>query len=52
MGFTKYQMVEKVDIEAQDESERIREGVTRLGKTSAAELSPDEKRDILSDKSQ
>lgn len=50
MGFTKYQKVEKVQIEDQDDSERIREGVTRLGKTSAAELSPSEKRAILSEK--
>lgn len=49
MSFSKYQKVEKVEVEAQDESERIREGVTRLGKTSAAELSPSEKRDILSE---
>lgn len=47
VGFTKYQKVEKVEVEAQDESERIREGVARLGKTSAVDLSPDEKRDIL-----
>lgn len=50
--FTKYQKVERVEVEAQDDSERIRENVARLGKTSAAELSPSEKRDILSDKSQ
>ena len=52
MGFTKYQKVEKVEVEAQDDSERIREGVARLGKTSAVELSPSEKRDILREKSQ
>lgn len=43
MSFTKYQKVEKVTVEAKDDSERIRENVTRLGKTSAAELTPDEK---------
>jgi hypothetical protein len=47
MAFTKYQKVESVQVEAKDDSERIREGVTRLGKTSAADLSPDEKRDNL-----
>jgi hypothetical protein len=47
--FRKYQKVERVDIETQDESERIREGVARFGKTSAAELSPDEKRNVLDD---
>jgi hypothetical protein len=47
MSFRKYQSVEKVEIEAQDESNRIREGVARLGKTSAAELTPDEKREII-----
>lgn len=50
MGFRKYQKVESVRIEDQDESERIREGVARLGKTSAAELSPEEKREVLDDK--
>ena len=50
VGFTKYQKVESVQVEAQDDSERIREGVTRLGKTSAAELSSDEKRDLLTEK--
>jgi hypothetical protein len=49
VGFTKYQKVESVELEAQDDSERIREGVTRLGKTSAADLSPEEKRAILSE---
>jgi hypothetical protein len=49
MGFRKYQKVESVQVEAQDDSERIREGVTRLGKTSAAELSPEEKREVLDD---
>ena len=52
MGFTKYQKVEKVEVETQDDSERIREGVTRLGKVSATELSPEERRAILPDKSQ
>jgi hypothetical protein len=47
MAFRKYQKVESVQVEAQDESERIREGVTRLGKTSAAELTPAEKREVL-----
>lgn len=47
MGFTKYQKVEKVTVEAKDDSERIREGVARLGKTSAAELTPSEKRDTI-----
>jgi hypothetical protein len=47
MSFRKYQRVERVEIETQDESERIREGVARLGKFSAAELSPEEKRDVL-----
>ena len=47
MTFTKYQKVEKVQVEAQDESERIREGVARLGKTSAAELTPAEKREVI-----
>jgi hypothetical protein len=50
MGFTKYQKVESVVVEAKDDSERIREGVTRLGKTSATELSPSEKSAILSKK--
>lgn len=47
MGFRKYQSVEKVEIEDQDESERIREGVIRLGKTSAADLTDPEKREVL-----
>lgn len=47
MGFRKYQKVEKVEVESQDDSERIREGVTRLGKTSAAELTPNEKREVI-----
>lgn len=47
MTFRKYQKVESVEVEAQDESERIREGVARLGKTSAAELTPDEKREVI-----
>jgi hypothetical protein len=42
--------VEEVRVEAQDESERIREGVVRLGKTSAVELSPKEKRELFTDK--
>lgn len=47
MAFRKYQSVEKVEVETQDESERIREGVTRLGKTSAADLTESEKREVL-----
>lgn len=47
MSFRKYQKVEKVEVETQDESERIREGVTRLGHVSAADLSPAEKREVL-----
>lgn len=47
MAFRKYQSVEKVEIEDQDESERIREGVTRLGKTSAADLTVTEKREVF-----
>jgi hypothetical protein len=47
MSLRKYQKVESVQVEAQDESERIREGVTRLSKTSAAELTPAEKREVL-----
>lgn len=50
MAFTKYCQVEKVEIESQDDSERIREGVTRLGKTSAAELTPSEKREVIDQK--
>lgn len=50
MAFTKYQKVEKVEIESQDDSERIRKGVTRLGKTSAAELTPSEKREVIDQK--
>jgi hypothetical protein len=49
VSFRKYQKVEKVVVEDQDESERIREGVARLGKTSASELSPEEKREVLTD---
>jgi myosin-crossreactive antigen len=47
MAFRKYQKVEKVEVKSQDDSERIREGVARLGKTSAIELTPDEKRKVL-----
>ena len=47
MGFTKYQKVEKVEVEAKNDAERIREGVSHFGKTSAAELSPSEKSAIL-----
>lgn len=47
MAFRKYQKVESVQVEDQSESERIREGVARFGKTSAADLSPDEKREVL-----
>lgn len=47
MSFRKYQAVEKVEVVPEDESERIREGVNRLGKTSAVELSESEKRELL-----
>lgn len=47
MAFRKYQKVESVQVEAKDDSEHIREGVTRLGKTSAAELSPEEKTEVI-----
>lgn len=47
MSFRKYQAVEKVEVVPEDESERIRTGITRLGKTSATELTDSEKRDVL-----
>lgn len=46
MGFTKYQKVERVEVETQDEHDRISRELNRLGKTSARELT-DEERKVL-----
>ncbi len=47
MAFRKYQKVEKVEVESKDDSQRIREGVASLGKTSASQLTPSEKRTVI-----
>jgi hypothetical protein len=47
MSLRKYQSVEKADVLPREQQQAIREGVTRLGKTSARELSEDERRKVL-----
>lgn len=46
MAFTKYQKVEKAEVASEKDSQAIRETVRKTGKTSASELTEDERRNL------
>lgn len=48
MGMTKYQSVEHAEVLPEEEQARINEGLRRLGKASAKDLTEDERKALLS----
>lgn len=47
MAMTKYQSVEHAEILSDEEQARINQGLRRLGKTSARDLTEDERKRLL-----
>lgn len=47
MAMTKYQSVEKAEVLTPDEHRRIETGLRHLGKTSAQDLSEDQRKQVL-----